>query len=61
MKTIDTLMKYFMIFFKIMYFITAFITFKAYLYNETNLFDAFFILFFFMSLILVYSQKLDTK
>ena len=61
MKTIDALMKFYFIFFKIMYFIIAFVTFKAYLYNETNLFDTAFTLFFFMSLILAYSQKLDTK
>lgn len=61
MKTIDILMKFYMYFFKIMYLLISFVTFKAYLYNENNLFDTAFTLFFFMSLILVYSQKLDTK
>ena len=61
MKTIDTLMKFYLIIFKVIYFILAFVTFKAYLYNETNLFDNCFTMFFFMSLILVFIQKLDTK
>lgn len=61
MKTIDTLMKFSLITSKIVYFILAFVTFKAYLYNETNLFDTCFTMFFFMSLILVFSQNLDTK
>lgn len=61
MKTIDTIMKFYLIIFKVVYFILAFVTFKAYLYNETNLFDTCFTMFFFMSILLVFIQKLDTK
>ena len=61
MKTIDTIMKFYLIIVKVIYFILAFVTFKAYLYNEINLFDNCFTMFFFMSILLVFIQNLDTK
>ena len=61
MKTIDTIMKFYFIICKVVYFILAFVTFKAYLYNEINLFDNCFTMFFFMSILLVFIQNLDTK